>query len=119
MNLFPEFVLLVVAMIIAIGILILPVKLAAAAMGAERTGGGWCLIALIGASIVESMGLAVPIYGSLVAFLLSAAVFAGILGTGYLRGIGIAVLHVVFSALIIFLLAALFGVSLSGLLLYA
>lgn len=48
-----------------------------------------------------------PVIGTLVAFLLSAMAFAGILGTGFLRGVGIALLYIIFLALLIFLLSAL------------
>ena len=95
-------------------LLVLPLKLAAAAMGAERTGTGWCFLALLCASWVQALGLSFPVYGSLVAFMLAAAVFAGILRTTFLRGIGIAVLHVIFAVILVVIGAALFGVSLTA-----
>ena len=97
-------------------LLTLPVKLAATAMKAQRTGTGWCLLSILGAYFMQGVGLTVPVAGPVVAFLLSSAAFAGILGTDFLRGIGIAILQTVFSIAVFLILGALFGISLSSLL---
>lgn len=109
-------ILIIVAVLAAaVFILTLPLKLAAKAMGAKRSGAGWCLLSLMGASFMQILGLSVPVYGSIAAFLLSSAVFAGILGTDFLRGIGVSILHVIFSAILVLIAAALFGLSFTGL----
>lgn len=97
----------------------LPVKMAATAMHARRTGFLWSLIALAGSYVLHGVGLGVPVIGTVAAFFLSALAFALILGTDYVRGIGIEVLAIVFSAILVgvlALLAVVFGVSLGGLL---
>ena len=50
-----------VMLIIGLLLVALPVKLAASAMGARRTGFFWCFLALIGASILHAIGLSVPV----------------------------------------------------------
>jgi len=107
---------LIVAVLIGLYIIALPVKMAAAAMGAKRTGVLWCLLALIGSSILHAIGLAIPCIGSIAAFLLSAVAFAAILGTGFLKGIGIEILVVVFSTILVLILTLVLGVSLAELL---
>ncbi len=102
-------ILLLAAAVVIITLLI-PLKLAAAAMGAERTGLIACLLALVGASLVHGIGLSVPVYGTVVAFLLSALAFAAILGTGFIRGIGIAVLFMIFSGIITYVLSLILGI---------
>lgn len=102
---------LAAVLLIAVFVLVFPVQLAAKAMGAKRHGAGWCLVSLAGASFMQILGLSVPVYGTIAAFLLSSAAFAGILGTGFLRGIGISILHVLFSFLLLFFAALVFGLG--------
>jgi hypothetical protein len=101
---------------VSLFIIVLPVQWAARAMGAKRSGFWWCLTALVGASILHGLGLALggPAFGSVAAFFLAALGFAAILDTGYVQGIGIALLHIIFSVLILLLLFAVFGLSLAG-----
>ena len=99
-------------LLIAVFILVFPVQLAARAMGARRFGAGWCLLSLVAASVMQALGLSVPVYGTIVAFLLSSAAFAAILDTSFLGGMGISILHVIFSVLIAFLAALVFGFTL-------
>jgi len=106
---------LAAVLLVAVFILVLPVQLAAKAMGARRHGSGWCLLALVGASFMQMVGLSVPVYGTIAAFLLSSAAFGVFLDTGLLRGMGISVLHVVFSALLLFLSTLVFGFTFFGL----
>ena len=106
---------LAAVLLLAVFILVFPLQLAAGAMGAKRYGVGWCFLSLLGASFMQMVGLSVPVYGTIVAFLLSSAAFAGILGTDFLRGIGISILHVVFSFLLLFFAALLFGLSVGAL----
>lgn len=109
MNLIGSIIVLIVVLIISIFILVFPLHLAAKAMNAERNGAGWCLLGLFGASFMQLLGTAVPVFGNIVAFLLSSVAFAGILGTTFLRGMGIAILHVMFSALLILVAVILFA----------
>lgn len=109
----------IIALIVTILIvLLLPVKLAAGVMGAKRSGLFWSAVALIGTTILHSFGLTVPLYGSLVAFVFSGIGFSLILGATFWGGMGIALLHIVFSALIFYLFSLLGFVALAGLTLF-
>ena len=110
-----EIFIAIIVVLVGLFLITLPVKLAASSMGAKRTGTFWCLIALIAASVMHALGLTVPVVGTIIAFLLSSVAFAVILGTGILRGMGIAVLHVIFSAILVVIVVAILGVSLGGL----
>ncbi len=110
-----EILITLLFIIVGLFIIALPLKLAAAAMGAKRTGFVMCLIALVVASIMHALGTAVPIVGTIVAFLLSCLTFSVILKTSFVRGVGIAILHMIFSAIIIAVVTVVFGVSLAGL----
>lgn len=98
--------------LIALFLITLPVRMAADAMGAKRNGFLWSLLAIFGASLMYGFGLSFPVFGTLAAFLLSSAAFAFILGTDFLRGMGIHLLSVLFGLLIGFLVNALFGINL-------
>ena len=113
MNLLGGIIIVLGVFFLSILILVFPLHLAAKAMNAERNGVGWCLLALFGASFMQMLGTAFPIAGNVVAFLLSCAAFAGILGTTFLRGIGIAILHIVFSLLLLIITMAVFGIGTS------
>lgn len=93
-------VFLAVVLILSLLLIALPVRWAAAAVGARKAGYLRCLLALFVASLLYSLGALAPYLGALVGFLLSAAGFAGILGTTYVKGIVIAILHVVFGILL-------------------
>ncbi len=105
-----------VILFVVLGIIAFPIKLAAAAMGAQNTGTGSCLLALIIAGFLHSVGLAVPCAGSIVAFILSTLGFAWILGTNFWRAIGIQVLSIIFASILILILTAVFGVSITDVL---
>ena len=109
------YLLIILFFILVLCLVVWPVQWAARMMKARNTGFWLCLLALIAATILHGLGLLVPIAGTLVAFLLSAAGFAAILGTSYLRGIGIAILYVIFSGIILVVLSLIFGISLAGL----
>jgi hypothetical protein len=97
---------------VALYITALPVKIAASAMGAKRTGMFSCLLALVVASFLHGVGLSAHVAGSLVALLLSAVGFAWILGTTFWRGVGIAILYSIIAAILAGIAVALFGVTL-------
>ena len=107
-------ILFILFFILVLCLVVWPVQWAAGMMNARNTGFWRCLLALFAATILHSLGLLVPVAGTLVAFLLSAAGFAAILGTSYLRGIGIAVLYMIFSGIILVVLSLIFGISLAG-----
>ena len=95
---------LVVGLIIAV----IPVKFAAGAMGAERTEFGWCLLALIVATVLHSVGMNIaPVYGTIVAFILAGVGFMLVLRSGFFAGLGIAILHYLFTLAIAWLLTKL------------
>ncbi len=109
-------ILLLLAALFILLLVALPVKLAAVAMHARRTGFLWSLLALAGSWVLHGIGLGVPVIGTVVAFFLSALAFTIILGTDYVRGIGIELLAIVFSAILAALVAIVaFGFSLGGL----
>lgn len=110
----PQLLVMAGVMLAALLLIVLPLQWAARVMAARRTGFGWCFLALIGATILHSLGLMAPVAGTIVAFLLSALGFASLLGTDYLRGIGIALLYLIFSVGLVFVLSALFGISLAA-----
>ena len=112
MDEFTSLIVVIGIVLVALYIIALPVKLAGMVVGARRTGVFWCLLALILASVMHSIGLVVPCIGSIVAFLLSAVAFAVIMGTGFLGGIVIAVLHVVIAVALAAVVSLVFGVSL-------
>jgi len=64
-----ETILIIIVALVGLSLIALPVKMAAAAMDAKRTGTFWCLIALAGASILHGLGLTVPIFGTIIAFI--------------------------------------------------
>jgi len=90
---------ILVTFLIAWAILVFPLNLAAVAMGAERTGLIMCSLALFGASFLHGVGLSFGFGGTIAAFVLSAVAFKFILGAGWFRGAGIAVLYVVLYSL--------------------
>lgn len=106
-----ELLKLALVVFVALLVFVKPVQWAAAMMGAERTGFLRCLLSLIAASILQTLGLTVPVYGNLVAFLLASAGFSAILSTTFLRGIGIAVLHAILAAILFFVLTLVFGAT--------
>ena len=110
-----ELLIPIVVVVVALFLIVLPVQLAAKTMGAKRTGFFWCLIALIAASVLHTVGLVVPIIGTIVAFFLSALGFSVVLETDFLKGIGIAILHIVFGIIIGVVLTVFFGASLLAL----
>ncbi len=79
-------------------ILLLPVRLAAGLAEARRRSFAWCLVALIAASFLYYVGLLIaPMYGSIVAFVLSGVGFMLILHTGFFTGLGVSLMYFLFS----------------------
>jgi hypothetical protein len=111
-----EPIILIIVALVGLFIVTLPVKMAGAAMGAKRTGMFWCLFAIIGSSILHAIGVTVFCIGTIIAFLLSSLAFSIFMGTGFLGGIGIHILSIIFTAIFIVLVTVVFGVSLVELL---
>jgi len=109
MSAFSGLGILILALVLSLFIMVWPVQWAARAMGAKRSGFGWCLLALVCANLLQGLGSTVPVAGNLVAFLLEALAFAGLLETTYLRGVGIALLHILFLVVLLVGLAFLLG----------
>ncbi len=105
-------VLTIIGILVVLYITALPVKIAASAMGAKRTGMFSCLFALVVANFLHGVGLSAPVAGTIVALLLSGVGFTWILGTTFWRGVGIAILHGIITAILVAISVALFGVSL-------
>ncbi len=95
------------ALLLAFFITLLPVKMAAAMLRAKRTSFAACAVALFLTMVVQVIGLAVPGYGSLVAFFLNGFAYSIALGTGYLRGLAISLLHAFLTGLMLLLFGLL------------
>jgi len=111
-----EPILMIIVGLVGLFIITLPVKIAGSAMGAEKTGMFWCLFAIIGSSILHVVGVTVPCIGTIVAFFLSSLAFSLFMGTGFLGGIGIHILSIIFTGIFVVLVTVVFGVSLVELL---
>lgn len=99
---------IIIVFILTVFFLLFPLKLAAGALNVERDSFGWCFLALLAASVLHVVAAQiVPGYGNVVAILLSAIAFMLVLGTGFFGGLGIAILHILFSFLIGYVLKAI------------
>ncbi|TZF81395.1 hypothetical protein [Cognatilysobacter lacus] len=98
------------------GILVLPVMLGARFVGAERTGFGPALVAVVLQScLVFAVGYFAPnVLGVLVGFVLGAVLYAYTLGTTVPRGAGISVVSGGISMVISFLFASSFAIMASA-----
>ncbi len=82
-------------------VLLLPVRFAAGLVEAKRRSFAWCLVALVAASFLYYLGLLIaPMYGSVVAFVLSGVGFMLILRVGFFTGLGVSLLYFIFSLVI-------------------
>ncbi|MDH5181632.1 MAG: hypothetical protein OEZ39_00310 [Gammaproteobacteria bacterium] len=84
---------------------LLPIKFAGDYLGAERTGLGWCFMAILAGSGFQKMAgqltmLSAPVI-YLVGLLLSGMGFALFLKTTYLKGLAIATFQLVATAIIL------------------
>lgn len=104
-----------VAVLIVILVLsVLPIMVGAALVGAERRGVLWCLVAMVVSGILHSLGLTVPGIGTLVAFALAGLGFAWILRTGFVKGIVVHLIQLVFWVVVGTIATIFFGVALLG-----
>ncbi len=93
--------------LVVLFVMVFPLQMAARFMQAERSSALWCLLALVCSNIAQSLAPVFLPLSAILSLLLSAAVFAGMLGTSFLKGIGIALLHGFFSFMLIILFLAL------------
>jgi hypothetical protein len=114
-------VLLVVAFVAVF--VILPIKLAATWVGAERTGWFICLFAGIIAGIISAIANQIVHFGAIGSIFVVGAVYMLVLGTTYVRGLIIAVLELVLTYAFVAVIVAtalapkllgLFGVHFGG-----
>ncbi len=101
------FIFSLLALIVGMIIMVIPVQLAAKALGAKRTDFWTCFGALVVATILHAVGTIVPVFGTIVAFLLGGLAFSMVLETDFLRGLGISILHTVFAVILAIILAIL------------
>lgn len=90
-----EFIILLIVMV---AILVLPLKMAAAILGARNTGAFYCLFALLLAVAVQRfVGGMIPgvteEFGLLITIPLAAIAYMLVLGTGFLKAIAIAIVQ--------------------------
>ena len=95
---------------------VLPIMVGAAMVGAKRRGILWSLLAMIASGILHALGLTVPVFGNIVAFVLAGIGFAWILETTVIRGMIIHLIQLVFWAVLGIVATVIFGVSLLSML---
>ncbi|WP_237068447.1 hypothetical protein [Microbulbifer guangxiensis] len=89
---------LIILLIIIVAVLVLPLKMAAAMIGARNTGTFYCLFALLLAVVIQRVaGGMIPgvtqELGFLISIPLAALAYMLVLGTGFLKGIAIALVQ--------------------------
>lgn len=111
-----------IGIIVIVVLLIAPIKIAANYVGARNTGIFMCIIALIFSAAIQTgvskfipqLAEIHPVISVLVALLLSGLAYMLVLGTTYLKGIVIAIIQVVLTYIIAFIIGLLgLGISLS------
>jgi hypothetical protein len=88
----------IILLIIVVAVLVLPLKMAAALLGARNTGAFYCLFALLLAVIIQRFagGLIPGVteeWGLLLTIPLAAIAYMLVLGTGFLKAILIAIVQ--------------------------
>ncbi len=107
----------IAALVIILGILvvsILPVWVGAKIVGANRGDFLWCFVAMLLSGILQAVGTLVPIFGNIVAFLLVGWGFAMVLQTGFIKGLIIHLIQIVFWAVFAGIASVMFGVAVLG-----
>ena len=84
---------------------VLPVKLAAGWVGAERDGWIISFLTLVPTAIINAIAGPLFNYGFIVALFVSALGYMLVLGTTYLRGVVVAIAQAVFSVILLFVLS--------------
>ncbi|MEW5251401.1 hypothetical protein [Microbulbifer sp. 2201CG32-9] len=105
---------LIIFVIVMVAILVLPLKMAAAMMGAKNTGVFYCLFALLLALIIQRVvGGMLPgvsdSVGLLLTIPLAAIAYMLVLGTGFLKAIIIALLQGIITFFAMLLFAGVFA----------
>ncbi|MFC6632415.1 hypothetical protein [Microbulbifer taiwanensis] len=88
----------IILLIVIVAVLVLPLKMAAAMLGARNTGAFHCLFALLLAVIIQRfVGGLIPgvteEYGMLITIPLAAIAYMLVLGTGFLKAVLIAIVQ--------------------------
>ena len=88
----------IILLIVVVAVLVLPLKMAAAMMGARNTGAFYCLFALLLAVVIQRfVGGMIPgvteEFGLLITIPLAAIAYMLVLGTGFLKAIAIAIVQ--------------------------
>ncbi|OOZ42201.1 hypothetical protein BOW53_01070 [Solemya pervernicosa gill symbiont] len=91
-------------------ILLVPIKVAGNYFEAERTGFGWCFLAMILASAFMQAGEELTEFGGILSIFLSAAGYSMIMGTTYIKGIAISAFQTI-SIIVGFSLFAFLGAA--------
>ena len=95
---------LLIALLLVIAITVVPVMVAARWARARRRGFFHCLAAVVLATVIAQLALAVidgPLLGLVVAFVLACGAYALVLGTTFVSAVGIAVVALVLQVLIL------------------
>ncbi len=106
----------IVVLFVILVLSVLPIMVGAAMVGATRRGILWSLLAMIVSAVLHGLGLTVPVFGNIIAFVLAGVGFAWILETTVIRGMIIHLVQLVFWAVLGILATVLFGISLIGML---
>ena len=105
---------LIIGLAIVTIILIVPIKIAASMVGAQRTGIFSCFFAILLSAVIQAVvaklipGISEKL-GILLSLPLTALSYAMILGTTFFKGIGIAIIQVVVTIGVLFLFALFFA----------
>lgn len=105
---------LIIGLAVVTIILIVPIKIAASMVGAQRNGIFSCFFAILLSAIIQAAaaklipGISERL-GVLLSLPLAAIAYAFILGTSFFKGIGIAILQIVVTIGVLFVLALFFA----------
>ena len=114
---------LIIALIVCVVVIVLfvwPLQMAAKMIEAKRSGFGSCMLALIASNVLGAiLFAALPqlfVVAVLVDIVITAFVFAGVLGTTFMKAVAITIIYWVFFVgllFVAFFVAATFGLALT------
>ncbi len=107
-----ELALVVILVIVVLSVL--PVWMAAKLVGAPHSGFFRACFATVLGALLEAVGTLVPVVGNIVAFLLVSWGFAMVFQTGFLKGIIIHAIQIVFWVVLAVIATLVFGVAVFG-----
>lgn len=109
-----ELAILVVLVIVVASVL--PVWVGAKMVGAERSGFFTSALAVVLSAILQALGTLVPVIGNIVAFLLVSWGFSKVLMTGFIKGMIVHAIQLVFWVALGIVASVVFGVAILGVL---